>query len=119
MLLQVVEKRAKVTQWDIIKFQLIAHCYLNEITLSDGELGCLTLLSISGEMDLTEFCNEAAIRKIFKTTQTVRNCITKMEKLGFIKKEGKSKKKIFINPELNIKSDGNLLLDIKFAYVAS
>ena len=112
-----VDKRAKLSLWDTVKFQLITHCYLNQITLSESELECLTLLGINGEYDLTEFCDIASNEKIFKTTQTVRNCLVKMEKSGFIKKEGRNKKKIMINPDLKLQTQGNILLDYKFMYV--
>lgn len=114
-----VDKRAKLDLWDIVKFQLIAHCYLTKIALSESELNCLTLLSIKGEFDLSDFCILAANKKIFKTTQTVRNCLVKMEKSGFIVKEGKNKKKIMINPILKIQAEGNILLDFKFVYVGT
>ena len=34
-----------------------------------------------------------------------------------IKKEGKNKKKIFINPDIKVFSQGNILLDFKFLSV--
>jgi hypothetical protein len=111
-----VDKRAKLSLWDAVKFQLITHCYLNRITMSDSELNCLTLLGIQGECELTDFCTLAAGENIFKTTQTVRNCLAKMETEGFIRKEGRSKKKIMINPDLKLQAQGNILLDFKFVY---
>lgn len=114
-----VDKRARMDLWNIVKFQLITHCYLSNITLSESELDCLTLLCIKGEYDLTDFCTLASTQKIFKTTQTVRNCLVKMERSGFISKEGKNKKKIAINPDIKVQAEGNVLLDFKFVYVAS
>jgi hypothetical protein len=109
-----VDKRVKLSRWSIVKYQLITHCYLAMITLSESDLDCLTFLAINGEQELTSFCNMAFNEKIFSSTQSVRNCLTKAEKKNLIKKEGKNKKKIYINPELNVHATGNILLDYKF-----
>ena len=114
-----VDKRQKLNLWDIVKFQLLTHCYLNKIVMSEAELDCLTLLGVTGEYDLADFCVQASNKKIFKTTQSVRNCLTKIEKTSFIVKEGKNKKKISLNPELKIQADGNICLDFKFVYIAA
>lgn len=112
-----VDKRHKFTLSSIIKFQFLTHSYLTSTLLSESELDCLTLLGLKGEQDLADFCVTASSDNIFKSTQTVRNCLTKMEKIGFIVKEGKSKKKIFINPDLKIQCSGNILLDFKFVHI--
>lgn len=112
-----VDKRARLTLRDIVKFQLITHCYLKKEAMSESQLDCITLLAIKGEYDLTEFCDLASKEQIFKTTQTVRNCLVKLENSGYIIKEGKNKKKIMVNPDLKIQAVGNILLDYKFAYV--
>jgi hypothetical protein len=72
---------------------------------------------MEGEQELTHFCNKAYDKKIFSSTQSVRNCLTKAEKKGLIKKEGKNTKKISINPTLNVYASGNILLDYKFLSV--
>jgi hypothetical protein len=112
-----VDKRVKMSRWDIIKFQLMTHCYLYKITVSESDLECLTFLALNGEQELTSFCNLAHDEKIFSSTQSVRNCLTKAEKKNLIKKEGKNKKKIYINPELKVHAGGNILLDFKFLSV--
>lgn len=112
-----VDKRVRMTRWDIVKYQLMTHCYLSKIPVSESDLDCLTLLALNGEQELTSFCNAAHSRKIFSSQQSVRNCLTKVEKKGLIRKEGKNKKKIYINPELKVHSKGNILLDFKFLSV--
>ena len=112
-----VDKRVRMTRWDIVKFQLMTHCYLSKIPVSDKDLDCLTLLAVNGEQELTSFCNMAFNEKIFSSTQTVRNCLRKAELKNLIKKEGKNKKKIYIHPELKIHAQGNILLDFKFLSV--
>ena len=112
-----VDKRVKMTTWQIVKYQILTHCYLFDISVSEADLNCLTLLAIEGEQELTYFCNKAHDKKIFSSTQSVRNCLTKAEKKGLIKKEGKNKKKIFINGDLKLHAEGNILLDYKFLSV--
>jgi len=103
--------------WDITKFQIAVHCHLNDIQVSTLDLNCLTLLALSGERELTEFCEAAAKKEIFSSSQSVRNALTKAEKRNLIIKEGKSKKKIKINPTLRLQTDGNILLDYKIVRV--
>lgn len=112
-----VDKRVRMNRWDIVKYQLITHCYLYKIPVSESDLNCLTLLAMEGEAELTSFCNKAFEQHIFSSIQSVRNCLTKVEKKDLIKKEGKNKKKIFINPELKVHARGNILLDFKFLSV--
>jgi hypothetical protein len=114
-----VDKRVRMSAWQIVKYQILTHCYLYNIQVSEADLNCLTFLAIEGDQELTSFCNKAYDKQIFSSTQSVRNCLTKSEKKGLIKKEGKNKKKIFINPELKVHSRGNILLDFKFLSVAS
>lgn len=110
-------KKVQMTKWDIVKYQLLTYCYLKKINVSDSDLECLTLLSIRGEQELTSFCTEVHGRNIFKSSQTVRNALTKAEQKDLIVKEGRSKKRISINPSLQVETDGNILLDYKFLAV--
>ena len=112
-----VDKRVRMSAWQIVKYQILTHCYLYNIQVSEADLNCLTFLAIEGDQELTSFCNKAHDKQIFSSTQSVRNCLTKSEKKGLIKKEGKNKKKIFINPDLKLHSQGNILLDYKFLSV--
>ena len=113
-----VEKVVKMSLGEIIKFQLDTHCHLRNIQLSDADTNCLTLLGLLEEADLSEFCALVATKEIFKTTQTVRNCLTRMDKFGLIVKDGPSKKRLIkINPELNIQMKGSILLIYKIVYI--
>lgn len=87
--------------------------------MSESDYNCMTLLGALGEYDLTDFCNIAADNNIFKSIQTVRNCIVRMEKMGILLKVGKSKKRISLHPDLKIQTTGDLLLNYKFFYIAS
>jgi hypothetical protein len=108
-----VQKRVKMPKWNVVKFQILTHCYINGITLSESDLNCLTLLSFNQPIELTHFCYDASAEEdwIFKSPQTVRNSINKSEKFGLVKKE---KKLIGLNPDLKIQTEGVILLDYKF-----
>ena len=113
-----VEKAVKLELDEIVRFQLITHCHLSKLTVSDADIECLATLGILDESELTPFCELIANRKIFKTTQTVRNCLSRMEKSDMIVKTGPSKNKVIkLNPDINIQTSGSTLLIYKIAYV--
>lgn len=114
-----VDKKTTMSQWEIVKYQLLTHCYLFNIQICDSELDCISHLAILGEYELTSFCNLIHDKKIFSSSQSVRNCLTKLEKKNLIFKEGKNKKKISVHPSIEIQTQGNILLDFKFLSVAS
>jgi len=110
-----VQKRVVMSKKDIIKYQILTHCYINNIIVSNSELECLTLLSETGSIELTDFCYDAAEEyKIFKSQQTVRNCINKCAKNKLVIKDKKNKKIISLNEKLKIQNKGSILLDYKF-----
>jgi hypothetical protein len=111
-----VQKKVKMPKWDIVKFQILTHCYINRIAMSESDLNCLTLLSFNEPIELTHFCYDASAEEewIFKSPQTVRNCINKAEKNGLVVKDIDNKKLIKLNPDLKIQTDGTILLDYKF-----
>jgi hypothetical protein len=131
-----VDKRAKLTLSDTIRYQLITHCYLNKIVLSELDYDCLTNLGMSGEVELTVFCSIMAEKRLkdklkdlkpkgkgtkapVASPQTIRNALIKLEKEGLIYKDGGGRKKIKLHPDLKIQTEGNILLDFKFVYVAA
>lgn len=117
MIFNEVEKRAQQDRFNIIKFQIVAHCFLNDITLNKTELDCLTLLGCRGKMRLNEFCALAADMKILGKATAVNNCLTRIERSRLHLKEGAGKKTVVLNPELGIQTKGNILLTFKFVYV--
>ena len=108
-----VNKRALMNRREIVRYQLLTHCYMENIPISEADLDCLTCLAMDGEQELTVFCRKIHDLKIFGCTQSVRNAIMKAEKKNLIIKKRKSKKRIFINPELNIQTSGTIMMDIK------
>jgi hypothetical protein len=110
-----VQKRVKMPKWDVVKFQILTHCYINGITMSESDLNCLTLLSFNQPIELNHFCYDASSEEtwIFKSPQTVRNCVNKAEKNGLVVKDKDNKKLIIINPDLKLQTQGTILLDYK------
>jgi hypothetical protein len=110
-----VEKRVKMLKWDVVKFQILTHCYINRITMSESDLNCLTLLSFNQPIELSYFCIDTSTDEewIFKSPQTVRNSINKSEKNGLVIKDPNNKKLIMLNPNLKIQIEGTILLDYK------
>jgi hypothetical protein len=108
-----VTKKIRMNLWDIVKFQISMHCNFNKISVSDLDLNCLTLLALSGEKEITDFCMIATKQKIFSSDQSVRNSLTKNEKKNLITKINKNRKRIKLNPDMNIQTSGNILLNYK------
>jgi hypothetical protein len=132
----VVNKQIQMELSSIIKFQLITHCYINHIVLSELDYDCLTDLGILGESELTDFCtniaekrlqlklenwpkNSSEHRKPTTSPQTIRNVLIKVEKENLIQKTGKGRKKISLNPDLKIQTSGNILLNHKLIHLES
>lgn len=111
-----VQKKVKMSKWDVVKFQILTHCYINKITMSESDLDCLTLLSFNEPIELTNFCLDASAEEdwIFKSPQTVRNSVNKAEKNKLVIKDLINKKLIKLNPSLLIQTNGTILLDYKF-----
>lgn len=130
---KIVDKKVQMTLEKIIKFQIITYCYINNITLSESDLECLTILGLNKEAELSDFCNACCAHEnrdkeptvaytkiIFKTPQTVRNCIARMKNYNIINKNGLGHNRmISLNPELKVQSDGNILLNYKLFHVAT
>jgi len=114
-----VKKTIKMDLWGITKFQILVHCHLKNISISDQLLLCLTFLALTGEKEITEFCDEAFKNKIFGSSQSVRNALTKCEKLGLLVKTGKNRKTIKLADNLNTQVKGNILLDYKIVRLES
>ena len=57
--------------------------------------------------------SEVLICISFKSCQSARNAINKAERKQLVIKSGKNKKTIKINDEINIQTDGVVLLDFK------
>lgn len=116
-LVNLIQKKVSMNIPEIVRFQLMLHCYLKDLTISGADLDCFAALADQGEVELTEFCIEVSANGIFKSPQSVRNCIARAEKLGIVTKSGKGRKKILINPALKVQTKGDIVLDLKAYHI--
>lgn len=109
-----------------IKFQIRVFCYLNGLMtkkkqsniqsqykiitlISDADIDCMTLLGMVGGADLTEFCSKTVELGIFKSIQSTRNALDKLEDKGLVIKEGMSRKKVYLSPVLQVNSEKSVI----------
>ena len=108
-----VDIKVKMSKDEVIKYQILPYCFLNNLLISNSDLNCLCELAKEGEVELTSFCSLISDKKIFKSSQSCRNALAKAEKKNLIIKKGSNKKTIIINPDMNIQTEGTILLDSK------
>jgi hypothetical protein len=126
MIVNQMIKKGELELWNIVRFQILVHCYFNNLLIPESDLECLTLLALNGESELTSFCNAACNeeqkdrdsdlaheKEIFKSPQCVRNSINRIENKSLIVKTGKGRKKIFVNPIIKLQTNGNIFVNIK------
>lgn len=114
MIVNKVERKAELDKLELVKYQILTYCYFEKIAISNAAATCFALLCLSGRSDLNEFCQKISDQKIFASPQVVRNTICKGEEKKLVIKEGKERKTIFINPDIKLQYEGNVLLDFKF-----
>tara|TARA_Y100001951_G_C11279769_1_gene264528 strand:- start:1229 stop:1582 length:354 start_codon:yes stop_codon:yes gene_type:complete len=110
-----VDKKVKLSNFDIIKYQILTYCFLNNIQISPADLNCLSKLAKLGNVTLTEFCELISEDGIFKSPQSCRNAIQKAKLKGLVIKDGK---KISIIEDMNLQHQGVIFLDFKFLSIA-
>ena len=110
-----VDKKVKMSKDQVIKYQILTYCFLNDIQISLSDLNCLLELSKIKSSELTEFCQLISNKGIFKSPQSCRNAIQKAKQKGLVVKEGK---KISIIDDINLQYKGNIFLDFKFLSIA-
>jgi len=108
-----VEEKAKVSIDDTIQYQILTYCFFRDVQISGSDLKCLAELAKAESVELTQFCKDVTDKGIFKSPQSARNAITKAEKKNLVIKNGVNKKKISINPVMNVQTKGFVLLDYK------
>jgi hypothetical protein len=95
--------------------------------LIQSDIEILTLLVMWGPMELGSFCSDAAKilypeskpEELSTRAQNVRNRIVKLEKRNIVSKSSTGRKTIVINPEIEIYSKGNILLDYNYLGIES
>ena len=127
-----VQIKQRLSRWGLIRFQILSWCALRNIQITNADLDMLVLLAIYGKTKLATFCEDLIkteistgpkIKKckgtdkeykyIFDSCQSARNALAKVYDLGLILRVGKNKSNIniWINPEMNIHTDPNLLVN--------
>lgn len=104
-------------EFEITKFQLISHCFVADIKLNDTELNILSLLCITGEMRLMEFCKKAVESGFLGNETAVNNCVSKIEKTKLLLKRGSGKKVIYLNPEVQVFGKGTVIVEYRLIKV--
>ena len=123
-----VTKKLRITTPSVIKYQLITEIvFFKNEHLIPSDLEILILLVMWGPMDLVAFCLNAA-KELYPETapedlsvrsQNVRNRIVKLEKRNIVTKSKTGRKVISLNSDINIQSEGNILLDYNYLAVES
>lgn len=113
MVVNKVDKRIKARKDSVIKYQILTYCFFNDIQISKSDLDCLTELAKQPLSDLGKFCNYIAEIGIFKSSQSARNSLSKSLKKKLVVRTEDGKKKISINDQLKIQSEGVIFLDFK------
>tara|TARA_R100000152_G_C6658719_1_gene98208 strand:+ start:341 stop:694 length:354 start_codon:yes stop_codon:yes gene_type:complete len=109
-----VDKRVKVIKDDVIKYQIVTYCFLNDIQISKADLECLSELGKLKGAELNKFCKVISEKQIFKSPQSCRNAIQKAKSKGLIEK---ADKKILLSDDIQLQVDGTILLDYKILSV--
>lgn len=109
-----IEKGLRLTRVQIVEFQIRTFCFLKKIALSESEINCLTGLAFAGQINFALFCTQSVEMGFFSSAQTVRNVLNKLIKMNMVLSNTGFKKKIVLNPGMEIQVDGNILLEYKF-----
>tara|TARA_R110001592_G_scaffold3721_2_gene21396 strand:+ start:2187 stop:2558 length:372 start_codon:yes stop_codon:yes gene_type:complete len=108
-----VDFKLKVDLDISIKYQIVTHCFFNNILISNSDLEFLSVLAKNPNIEIAKFCILLTSLSIFKSAQSARNAISKAEKKTLIEKKGNNKKTIYLNKNINVQSKGLVLLDYK------
>jgi hypothetical protein len=119
MEIDVIDKKVELSLLDMVRFQLTVHCFIKGIKISPAQLKTLAYLSIWGEMNFSDFCIMIQEKEIFGNTQTVRNFILLSVREGYVIRKGKGKKLIELSDDIELVSEGNILLNLKAYHVTS
>lgn len=113
-----INKSAKVDKNTVNKYQIITHCFFNNIDVNKSDVEVLSTIA-DKKISLPDLCKLLYKNKVFKSEQSARTALGKIEKKGLIiKHKGEDVKFVSINPDIGI-LEGNVLLDFKFLGIES
>ena len=105
-----VHKKAKISKWEVVFYQLMSYCFFNKIELSEADINCVVFFVLNKTNSISEFCIKTCEKGIFKTPQSVRNSLNKIVKKGILLRDRKTSP-LYINPAIGLVYDGNILLN--------
>lgn len=107
------DKLISMTLHDIVRFQISNYCFMEDVKISPNELTTLAYLSIWGEINFSDFCLQVRDEGIYGNPQTVRNFILKCIKSGLVLRKGKGLKTIVLQENIEVLSEGNIVINMK------
>ena len=114
MIVRKTNKKIRSNRNDVIMYQILTYCFFNKIKVSDTELELLTELSINNGVEVNDLCQQLSVKCIYRTKQSARNAISKVEKKNLILKDGDARKKrVYISEDIGINTHSVILLDMK------
>tara|TARA_R110001592_G_scaffold255416_1_gene519015 strand:- start:65994 stop:66350 length:357 start_codon:yes stop_codon:yes gene_type:complete len=114
MIVKKVNKNVRCGMDKVIKYQILTHCFFNDIKVSVAELKLLTELSKNNGIEINDLCEKLKGKCVYRTKQSARNAISKVEKKDLILKDGDTRKKrVYISDDINVQAEGMVFLEIK------
>jgi hypothetical protein len=114
MIVTRVHKKTRLTLREGLEYQLLTYCFVKDLNISLADRKALVELIVYGPTPLKDFCTHITDLGIFKSSQSTRNALSKLEKMGLIYKIGKSRKEIVIHPHCEIINKPAVLLQFEF-----
>lgn len=113
----VIEKNVPLSLFDIIRYQIHFHCFMNNIRIAPAQLDTLAYLGMWGEINISDFCQQVTDLELFTHPQTVRNFVIKCVKDGYIIRKGLGSKNIELANLFSLLNNGNILITLKLYHV--
>jgi hypothetical protein len=107
-----IQKTVEMNKREIVEYQLVHYCTVNDIQINHTEIKLLALLGELGKIRLVDFGKKAVSRHILSSVQAVNTAVQKLYRTNLYVKEGIGKKLIYLNPSLQIHAEGNIVLQI-------
>jgi len=101
---------------EIIKFQLIVHCYINSITVSDFGLDIATGIGENESIELNDYAKDLCAKGVFTQEQAARTAINRLVSAGIVvkqKREGTRKRLLYLHPSIGIHNQTPIFVDVK------
>lgn len=109
-------REEKMNREQIVRFQVLVYCHIENIILKRDDLNYLTVLAINNGIRLSEYCDILVGRGWFTTQASARNTVDDLEYRGLLNKQGANRKTLHIKPEIKVQTQGNILMEVKCLY---